>query len=393
MSRQFAYLLLICGLLVVPGLLLRFRIPPPLTSFLLGLALILAMPDLQHQHDAAVRLLAALGVSTLFLYAGLEVELHTLRNAVGPLSTYLGIRALSVAVLSWLATRYLSMGWQDATLLALCLLTSSTGFIIDSLDRFGLSDEERFWVTNNAISGELLALAIMFVVLKADAPGDLALGSLVLVALLVALPLALRVLARGILPYAPGSSFSLLIMLGFAAAYVTEHLGVEYLLGAFLAGLVARLMVERVPAFASHDNLQALKLFTSFFLPFYFFSHGANVPADALSLEALGIGVGLTAVLVPLRGLSIWAKRRLLGLGDSRSSLRVAAALTPTLIFTLVLATILRSRGAISDTLFGGLLLYAGLTTLFPSLVLRVPFDVAPSPLPTASGKPAEPQR
>jgi len=105
------------------------------------------------------------------------------------------------------------------------------------------------------------------------------------------------------------------------------------------------------------------------------------VPAEALSLEALGIGLGLAAVLVPLRGFAIWAKRRLLGLGDNRSSLRVAAALTPTLIFTLVLATILRERGAISDALFGGLLLYAGINTLLPSFILRAPFDVAPSPL------------
>ena len=63
------------------------------------------------------------------------------------------------------------------------------------------------------------------------------------------------------------------------------------------------------------------------------------------------------------------------------SQLRVVAALTPTLIFTLVLATILRGRDAISDAQFGGLLLYAGLNTLLPSFVLRAPFDVTPSPL------------
>jgi len=99
-----------------------------------------------------------------------------------------------------------------------------------------------------------------------------------------------------------------------------------------------------------------------------------------LSLEALAIGVGLTVVLVPLRAFAIWAKRRLLGIGNLRGSLRVAAALTPTLIFTLVLASILRERGAISDQVFGGLLLYAGLNTLLPSFVLRVAFDVAPVP-------------
>ena len=104
-------------------------------------------------------------------------NLETLRQAVGPLSIYLLTRVLAVAALAWLAWRYVDLGWQDATLVALALLTSSTGFIIDSLDRYGLEPEERFWVTNNAISGELLALAVMFVVLKATdsartRPGD-----------------------------------------------------------------------------------------------------------------------------------------------------------------------------------------------------------------------------
>jgi len=379
MSRELTYLLLICGLLVIPGLLQRLRVPPPLTCFALGIIVVLWLPPGTHS-DAAVHLLAALGISTLFLYAGLEVNLETLRQAVGPLSIYLVTRVFSVAGLAWLAARYVGLAWQDATLVALGLLTSSTGFIIDSLDRYGLEPEERFWVTNNAISGELMALAVMFVVLKATDPVGLGIASVALLATLAALPLALLALGRWFIPYCAGSEFSMLVMIGFAAAFVTDKLGVEYLLGAFLAGLVARLLENRVPRLASHDNLRAVKLFSSFFLPFYFFARGAHVPSDALSLEALAIGVGLTVVLVPLRAFAIWAKRRLLGIGNLRGSLRVAAALTPTLIFTLVLASILRERGAISDQVFGGLLLYAGLNTLLPSFVLRVAFDVAPVP-------------
>lgn len=390
MNHELAYLLLICALMLVPGVLQRLRIPPPLTCFLIGVGLMLAFPG-AHHHDDAVHLLAALGISTLFLYAGLEVDLAALRQAFGPLSIYLLTRALSVAAVAWLAGRYIGMGWQDATLLALALLTSSTGFIIDSLDRFGLEAEERFWVTNNAISGELLALAIMFVVLKATDPVALATATLVLGLTLAALPLVMIALSRWVLPHAPGSAFSLLVMIGFAAAFVTDKLGVEYLLGAFLAGLAARLLERRVPQLASEDNQHAVKLFSSFFLPFYFFARGAGTPAEALGLQALGIGVALTVVLVPLRAFAIWAKRRFLGIGGTRSSLRVAAALTPTLIFTLVLATVLRERGAIPDALFGGLLFYAGLNTLLPSFVLHAAFDVSPAPYgPKPGPKPSQ---
>ena len=379
MSRELTYLLLICGLLVVPGLLQRLRIPPPLTCIALGVVVIFWIAP-NHHSDAAVHLLAALGISTLFLYAGLEVKLETLRQALGPLSIYLLTRVLSIAALAWLGWHYLGLGWQDATLVALGLLTSSTGFIIDSLDRYCLEPEERFWATNNAISGELLALGVMFVVLKADDSVGLGLATLALLATLAALPLALLALGRWFIPFAAGSEFSMLIMIGFAAAFVTEQLGVEYLLGAFLAGLVARLMESRVPMVVSHDNMCAVKLFSSFFLPFYFFAHGAHIPPEAMSFQALAIGAALTGVLVPLRAFSIWAKRWMLGIGTLRNSLRIAAALTPTLIFTLVLAAILRERGAITDELYGGMLLYAALNTLLPSFILRTAFDVAPAP-------------
>ena len=56
----------------------------------------------------------------------------------------------------------------------------------------------------------------------------------------------------------------------------------------------------------------------------------------------------------------------------------MAVALAPTLVFTLVLAAILRDRFGIPDVLFGALLLYTALATMLPSLVLREPFDVSP---------------
>ncbi len=95
---------------------------------------------------------------------------------------------------------------------------------------------------------------------------------------------------------------------------------------------------------------------------------------QALSFEALGLGILITMVVLPLRIAVIWVQRRVLfGKGeDFRSSLRVSLALVPTLIFTLVLAGILRDRFSISEVLFGALLLYAAFTTLLPSLIFRL---------------------
>lgn len=382
MNQELIYLALIFGLLVVPRALQRFKLPAPLTCLMLGIAAMLWLGE--RSHDGVIALLATLGISSLFLFAGLEVELQALRRGFWPLLTHLLIRSATLCGVGWLAWRYAGLSWQAAGLLALALLTPSTGFIIDTLGRLGLDEQERFWVTNKAIAGELLALAALFLVLQADQPMKMAISSGILIALLIGLPLLFIALGRWVAPHAPGSEFSLLVMVGLIAAFTTYKLGVYYLVGAFVAGLIARLLRQKMPRLASDENLHAVRLFATFFVPFYFFNAGTKVPAGALSWEALGLGLLLTLAVLPLRIGVIWVQRRLMFGEDMRSSLRVSLALAPTLIFTLVLAGILRERFHIPDALFGALLLYAALTTLLPSLVFRTPFDVDPMAAPEA---------
>jgi Kef-type K+ transport system membrane component KefB len=377
MNQELIYLLLIFVLLVVPRVLQRWKIPAPLTCLALGiLAMLIGFGDAAD--NPLLVMSATLGISSLFLFAGLEVDPAALKRGRWPLVIHLAIRMAALLAVSWLAWRYADLSWQAAGLLALALLTPSTGFIIETLGRLGLDETERFWVTSKAIAGEILALALLFVLVKAGEPLDMALSATALAAMAVALPFFFIAVGRWIAPHASGSEFSLLVMAGVIAAYVSYKLGVYYLVGAFIAGIVARLLQTRVPRLASRDNLHALRLFASFFVPFYFFSAGIKMHAEALSLAALGIGLALTAVVLPLRIAVGWAERRLFG-ESATNSLRVPVALAPTLIFTLVLAGILREQFDISDALFGGLLLYAVLTTALPSLVFKTPFDVDPA--------------
>jgi Kef-type K+ transport system membrane component KefB len=255
----------------------------------------------------------------------------------------------------------------------------------------GQNEAERYWVTLKAVGGELLALLLLFIVLQSSSPERLAWSSVALVAMIVGLPLLFMVLGRVVAPHAPGSEFSLLVMVGLIAAYLTYQLGVYYLVGAFLAGFIARMLRRRLPRLASDVNLQAIRLFASFFVPFYFFYKGMSVPSGALTLQALTWGILLTLAVLPLRVGYVWAQRRLINKGESAlASLRVATALTPTLIFTLVLASILRDSYGIPDALYGALLFYAAVSTLLPSLVLGRPldFDVAAPSGEQATGQP-----
>ena len=371
------YLGLLLGILVVPKALQRFRIPGPITCLFFGIAISLWGGD--YHQDKTLALLSVFGIASLFLFAGLEVSLNDLIRNKWPIFTHLLLTLAIVAVCAALAMHYLALSWQAATLVALALFIPSTGFILDSLSQFGLNDSERFWVTLKAITSELLALGLMFIALQSDSVGQLALSSGIMLAMVVVMPFLFLLFGRIVLPYAPGSEFTFLVLMGVIAASITKELGVYYLVGAFLAGFLARQLRERMPSLASDSMLHAVKLFASFFVPFYFFHGGISVPVEALSWQALLLGVGVTAVVLPLRVLIMWGQRRAIFSETFRSSLHVSITLAPTLIFTLVLAGILRERFSVPDTIYGALLVYAVLTTVVPSFLLpkAIDFDIS----------------
>ena len=115
------------------------------------------------------------------------------------------------------------------------------------------------------------------------------------------------------------------------------------------------------------------------FIPFYFFSSGLRVPPEALTWEALWLGLAASMIILPLRIGIIWLLRKPVFDEHWRNRVRIAITLAPTLIFTLVLATILRGRYHLSDTLYCALLIYALINTALPSFILPRPVDFSAS--------------
>ena len=367
-SRTLVYLGMILGLLVVPRALQRFRLPAPLTCFIFGIVGAVLFKTTVDDHVLAV--VATLGIASLFLLAGLEVDLVEIRHQLPRLTGHLATRGVFLVASAWLAIHYLHMSWQAASLLGLGLLTPSTGFILDILPHSGLTESEQTEVSINAIAGEIIALLVLLILSHADSVQSLAVSTGALLLLVVLTPLFFLALGKYVVPYAPGSEFSLLLMVGIICAVISSAVGVHVLIGAFVAGLVAGLLKTRMTTLASHENLHAVRLFASFFVPFYFFHEGLEVPIDALVLKALFYGLALSIVVLPLRIAKSWVECRYFSRRTNKGSIRVAVALTPTLIFTLVIAAILHESFHIDDALYGGLLVYATISTILPSFIL-----------------------
>ena len=378
LTRELAYLILIFGLMVIPRVLQRFRIPAPISSFGLGMAATLFLGSFSQ--DVTLSLLATLGISSLFLFAGLEVDIEDFYRSKWPLMWHLFLRLLVLVAFVHLGMYFFNYSWQISALLALAILTPSTGFILDTLSTLEINDDERYWIRMKAISGELFALLALFVVLQSGSLQILAWSTLALSGMIICVPLIFVWLGRLVIPHAKGSEFSLLLMMGVISAYLTYKLGVYYLVGAFMAGFIAKMLKKKLPSLASEENLHAVQMFASFFVPFYFFYKGMGVPGGAFSLDSLLIGVAITIVALPFRVGVVWTQRRFIKGETGVGSLRVATALTPTLIFTMVIASILREQFQISEALYGGLLLYAGMSTILPAMFMTKPinFDLSP---------------
>ena len=76
-----AYVVLLLGLFVIPRILQRNKIPRAITSIALGaLAALVTTAFGFTPQDSAIDLLATLGIVSLFLFAGLEVDTEVIKK-------------------------------------------------------------------------------------------------------------------------------------------------------------------------------------------------------------------------------------------------------------------------------------------------------------------------
>lgn len=371
MSIQLSYVILLFSLFVLPKIFQRYRVPSAITSFALGVA---CGQGLQlFVSDPTVILLSMFGIVSLFLLAGLEADLQALRYETQIIVQHLVISLFLLLIVAFFIQFMTGKDLRTSSLISLAILTPSTGFILDSLGAYQMDDREKFWVKTKAIATEFLALGTLFVVLQSSTVKSFGISSAALFLMVLILPLLFRAYAKWVMPYAPRSEFTFLLMMAVICAYMTKKLGVYYLVGAFVVGLAAQRFRKKLPSIASGKLLHAMELFSGFFIPFYFFHAGLSVRQGDFNLKALALALILIFVFVPLQVAKVMIHRRLALKEPYMRSARIGLSMSPTLVFTLVIAQILRDQFHIESFIFGALVLYAIFNTLIPSLVFHDP--------------------
>jgi Kef-type K+ transport system membrane component KefB len=347
--------------------------------------------------DEAVEVIALLGLAFVLFLAGLEIEFEKLRGRVLRL-TLLGF-AISFAVALVVSLGLSAVDLVDTPLLvAIILCSTSLGVLVPVLKDSGQLSTNFGQLIIAAASiadfGAIILLSIFF-------SGEGGTGStLLLLGALFALAATVFVAVKGaersrrlredLLRLQDTTAqirirASLVLLVGFAA--LAESLGLEVILGAFIAGAIVSL-VDRDQAMTHPEFRRKLEAVGfGFFIPAFFVTSGVRFDLDALTASTsnlLMVPVFLAALLLA-RGVPAIVYR---GALDARQT-AIAGLMQATSLPFIVAATAIGRELDLIDAAASAAMIGAGLLSvlLFPlgGLLLlrreRVPADAEPAPL------------
>ena len=366
------YMLLFTVVLIVPKLLLRFRVPVALTALALGMVTSLGLG--WFQGDQLLLLLSRLGITSLFLFAGMEVDTEVLKENASALSKHV-LKATGVVFVASIILYYtLGLNYRPALVLALGLMTPSTGFILSTLKAQAFKEQEEYWIRSKAIAKEIVALFLLFVVLQSDSIEQLLTSTAVIMAMILILPAIFRFFLKRIAPYAPDSEVAFLVLIALVCGVITKKIGAYYLVGAFIVGMTA----GRFAHFVDDDNkgnssntLASLASFFTIFIPFYFYKAGLGFSRELFMYEGFQLGMIFLLVFVPIRVLSVFSTMHFFLKEFWEDRMAIAMNLLPTLIFGLVIAEILNEEFQAPPNVVSGLVIYTIVTSIIPAVLYR----------------------
>lgn len=308
---------------ILAELVRRWRVPSVLFELLLG---ILIGPNLLGLATVGdfVSYLSILGLSFLFFLAGYEIDFSEIRGS--PLRRAATSWAVTLA-LGLLTGALLMLSGQvvSALLVGLCLTSTALGTLLPMMrDRSLLHTGFGSLLVAAGSVGEFAPILAVTLLLSSGSPIHEAVLMVAFVAVSIALayvasrphpPRAIEVMQRHLSTSTQLPVRVVLLMVTFMVLLATD-LGLDTLLGAFSAGLIARIALRHTEAEALMPRLESLGF--GFLIPVFFIVSGMNFDAEALVQDPSLVlrSLGFLVLLLVVRGLPALAVYR--GLLDTR---------------------------------------------------------------------------
>jgi Kef-type K+ transport system membrane component KefB len=355
----------------------RLVVPVVVLELLLGILIGPQVLDLARP-DAFVDFFSSLGLGMLFFFAGYEIDFERIRG-----------QPLRLAALGWLISLALAYGIGGLLSLAGIVLslvftgsamaTTAIGTLIPILrDADELRTRFGTYLLGAGAMGEFGPILLITLVFSTKGAGENAaiLLAFVVLAVLAGL-IAVRSMGRGwsmlerTLETSSQLPIRMTVVIVFALAALAEQLGLDLLLGGFVAGIILRLALRGHEVEVLESKLTAVGY--GFLIPFFFVASGVAVDLQALTddpVQFLKVPLFLALFLL-VRG----APALLLYRGTLAARERAALALFSATELPLVVAitTIAVDEGHMRSSTAASLVLAAICSTaLYPILGLRL---------------------
>jgi Kef-type K+ transport system membrane component KefB/Trk K+ transport system NAD-binding subunit len=403
-SNEFIPLLIIVLLaFLIPIILTRFKglgIPVVVGEIVVGILIGRSGLNLIDGHDPILEFLGEFGLVFLMFLAGLEIDFSNLgeiaagtnrarRREWGP---------LSLGTLSFLLTLLLATGIgfalanadlvQNPYMMALVLSTTSLGVVVPVLKEKGLSTgrfgQAVLMAALIADFGTMLLITVLVAVLSQGLTFEVLLVGLLFVAFFLLYQFGLFVnrfsavqrlveeLAHTSSQFRVRAAFTVLMIF----VVLSQMLGAEIILGAFLAGAIVALLRPQEDPELAH-KLEAIGF--GFFIPLFFIRIGLdfNLGALAESPSALQVAPLLIVGAIIVK----FVPALLFRLSFSwREALAAGALLSARLSLVIAASAVGLRLGVISEAVNAAILLVAVLTVTASPLVFVRLLPTVPSP-------------
>ncbi len=396
-ARSFAPLLVVLMLAFVVPLLLssvrgRLVIPIVVGEILAGMIVGRSgfgwvLPD-----NGALNLLKELGFVLLMFLSGMEIDFRSLRGTDSPQTRQSSHWSpLVLAVLNFGATLLLagafawSLKWIGATtdpwMMGLILSTTALGVVVPILKEAGLSQtlfgQTILLATVIADFVTMFLISVLVAVISRGLTAEILLVFLLFVAFFFAarfgsflsriewLQRAIEELSHATAQIKVRAAFSTLLIF----VVLAENLGIEIIVGAFLAGAVVALL--RTPEDrALSSQLEAIGF--GFFIPIFFIMVGVEFHLPAL-LSSTGALLSVPLLLIAAIAVKVIPAVVFRLNHTWRETLAAGILLCPRLSLIIAAAAIGEKLGIIDESVNAGIVLVAIVTvTVSPLAFLRI---------------------
>ncbi|MFH7024801.1 MAG: cation:proton antiporter [Heteroscytonema crispum UTEX LB 1556] len=296
------FTILLTAIFTVPPIFERLKLPGLVGLLLAGVVLGQSGLKLLNSDSETMKLLSDIGKVYLMFVAGLEIDLEQFRRTKNRSIGFGTLTFLMPMIAGIIVGRLFNFGWNSSFLIG-SLLASHTLLAYPIVSRLGVVTNEAVTVTIGATiftdTGALLVLAICVGIHGGE------FTPISLITLLSGLAIYSAVVLFGFdwagkeyfrrTGNEESNQFLFILLALFLASLGAELIGVEKIVGAFLAGLAVNDVLGRSPVREKVEFVGSV-----LFIPCFFVDMGLliNIPAFIKTLSSIGLTAAIVIALI-----------------------------------------------------------------------------------------------